>query len=603
MSCGLKGEVMRRELKISAVLIATLAFGSASAVVPNEQPTAGTLEALDPTVLGRNSCRGFDTSGATLDNRLKLAQALSEERGFGTRPMNLYSDISPADLPVGNINPLARRYFDQGLALAYGFNHRAAIRSFQHAREIDPQCAMCWWGEAMANGPNINAGMDNDQNQAALYALEMAQRLASTDSPAVQELIEAQAARYSAAPDADRAALDWAYAQAMFAISRRNPASDDLAILAAEAAMNTSAWDYWDLETGAPRPLIADAVALIEGVMARNPTHPQASHLYIHLLELPDAKRAEAAADRLRDHGPKALGHLVHMPAHIYYRIGRYRDSMAVNIDAVAADEAYLSEVGDDGLVRFGYYPHNVHFLLTSAQMLGDVRTVVTQTARLESILDVETGRDLYWVQAIYAAPYFAYAQYGSAAATLALTEEAHPLDYVEAMRRYSRAVAFAQIKDSDGFAQELQVLESLVDSNGVSQLEENGFPASLIVTLAAEAARGRMAMAEARHADAIIHFSNAAEMQKRIPYSEPPFWYYPVSQSLGAAYYQAGQYDNARQAFRAALFEAPNSALALFGLAQTERELGHELEAQAAEQALDGMWVGEDDWLSMSRI
>ncbi len=594
---------MRSKLRLSAVLLGMAAFGGASAIVPDKQPSAATLAALDPTLLGRKGCRGFDTTGVTLDARLKLAQSLSEEQGMGSRKMGLYSDISTSDLPLGNIDPLARRYFDQGLALAYGFNHRAAIRSFQHAQQIDPTCAICWWGEAMANGPNINAGMDDEQNRSALNALDMARRLAANSSPAVMELIEAQAARYSNDPEADRAALDWAYAEQMLAISRNHQDSDDLAILAAEAAMNTSPWDYWELDTGEPRPLIADAVDLIEAVMARNPAHPQASHLYIHLLELPQPKRAEAAADRLRENAPKALGHLVHMPAHIYYRIGRYRDSMEVNIDAVTADEAYLSEVGDDGLVRFGYYPHNVHFLLTSAQMMGDVRTVVTQTARLETILDVETGRDLGWVQAIYAAPYFAYAQYGSPAATLALTNVPHALDYVEAMRRYSRAVAHAQNRNSAGFAAELQYLEGLEDSDGVSQLEANGFPAQLIVQLAADVARGRMAMAEGRHDEAIARFSNAAEMQKRIPYSEPPFWYYPVSQSLGAAYYAAGQYESARVAFRAALFEAPNNALALHGLAQTERKLGHLLEAQAAQQAFDSVWVGDDAWLTMNRI
>lgn len=594
---------MRRELTLSTILLTTLAIGSASAIEPTPQPSAEALAALDPTALGRNACRGFFVSGSTLDARLQLAQALSEERGYGARPINLYPDISPSDLPLGEVSPMARQYFDQGLALAYGFNHRAAIRSFQNAREIDPECAMCWWGEAMANGPNINAGMDDEQNQAALRALEMARQFAVGDDPAVLELIDAQAARYSDDPNADRAALDWAYAQAMLAIARENPDNDDLAILAAEAAMNTSPWDYWDLETGEPRPLIGEAASLIEEVMARSPTHPQASHLYIHLLELPDAQRAEAAADRLRQTGPKALGHLVHMPAHIYYRIGRYRDSMDANIDAVAADEAYLREVGDDGLVRFGYYPHNVHFLLTSAQMMGDVQTVVTQTARLEAILDVETGRDLYWVQAIYAAPYFAYAQFGSPAATLALTAAPHELDYVEAMRRYARAVAHAQNHDADSFAFELEALKNLETSEGATQLEANGFPAPLIIRLAAEVAQGRMAMALDQPRNAVSHFSNAADLQRSIPYSEPPFWYYPVDQSLGAAYFEAGEFDEAQRAFRAALFNAPNNALALYGLIQAERMLGHEFEAQAAQLAFDGVWLGDDEWLSMDRI
>ncbi|WP_338242691.1 tetratricopeptide repeat protein [Aurantiacibacter hainanensis] len=593
---------MRRTIMLSTAALATFAVGSASASQPAGF-SAQSLEALDPSLTGRLACRGFDASGGTLDTRLRLARSLAQQQGLGSRAINLYSDVSPSDLPVGDVDPLAKRYFDQGLALAYGFNHRAAIRSFQRAREVDPSCAMCWWGEAMANGPNINSGMDSEQNQAALRALDRARELAPGAGPAAMQLIEAQAARYSPDPDADRAALDRAYAVAMLAISQGNPDSDDLAILAAEASMNTTPWNYWDAASGQPRPLIGEAVDLIERVMARNPTHPQASHLYIHLLELPEPERAEAAADRLRQTGPKAFGHLVHMPSHIYYRLGRYRDSMDANMEAVAADEAYLADVGDDGLVRFGYYPHNVHFLLTSAQMMGDVRTVVEQTAKLESILDVDTGRDLPWVQAIYAAPYFALGQYGSPAATLALTEDAHALDYVDAMRRYARAVAHAQAGDFAAFDTELAALEAFETAEDVTNLEANGFPAPLIIRLAAEVAKGRKAMAQSRFSDAVRHFSQAAELQTSIPYNEPPFWYYPVNQSLGAAHFQAGDFEEASKAFRAALFDAPNNALALYGLAQTERRLGHRPEAAAATQAFDRVWRGERSALDMNRI
>jgi tetratricopeptide (TPR) repeat protein len=594
---------MRRQLTLSAIFLSALTLGSASAGVPIEHPSEEALAALDPTLLGRDACRGFDASGTLMADRLALAESFSKERGVGTRAINLYSGIAPSDLPVGDIDPAARRFFDQGLALAYGFNHRAAIRSFRQAREIDPSCAMCWWGEAMANGPNINAGMDDTQNRDALQAVAIAKELSSFTSPATRELIAAQAERYSDDPNADRAALDTAYAKAMLDISKKNPGSNDLAVLAAEAAMNTSPWNYWEDETGKPRPLIADAVALIERVMERSPTHPQASHLYIHLLELPDPQKAEAAADQLRKTGPSTLGHLVHMPSHIYYRLGRYADSMAANVEAVAADEAYLREVGDDGLVRFGYYPHNVHFLLTSAQMIGDMGTVVTQTARLESILDVEIGRDLYWVQAIYAAPYFAFAQYASPTATLALTQKAHPLDYVEAMRHYARAVAYAQNANLAAFNTEIEAMQRLAASPAVAQMDANGFPAPLIIRLAVEVAKGRQAMSQSNYLDAISHFSRAAEMQEAIPYNEPPYWYYPVNQSLGAAYYSAGRYRDAKHAFQAALFEAPNSALAVYGLAKTERKLGNKLEALAADRAFDAVWKGDDAWLKMGRI
>jgi tetratricopeptide (TPR) repeat protein len=591
---------MRSRIRLSAGFCALLLLGTSSSgalVQPEKvQPAVG----IDPTLAGRLACKGNAMGGAILSARLtSAAQFAAKQRD--TAVPGLYRDIAPSDLPTGNMAAEARPYFDQGLALAYGFNHAGAIRSFRRARELDPGCAMCWWGEAMANGPNINAGLDDGQNKAALAALASARELAGAADPAVGALIDAQAARFSPDHGASRASLDFDYAEAMLVIARANPSSDDLAVLAAEAAMTTSPWNYWESPAGTPRPLIA--VSLIEKVMARNPRHPKASHLYIHLLELPDPRKAEAAADRLHRSGPRALGHLVHMPAHIYYRLGRYVDSMEANIEAVAADEAYLREVGDDGLVRYGYYPHNVHFLLTSAQMLGDVQTVVTQTARLESILDVETGRELYWVQAIYAAPYFAYAQYASPEAVLALTDRPHPLAFVDAMRNYARAVASAEAGKADIFEQELDALLSRSDDASVLDMEANGFPAPLIIRLAGQVAEGRRAMAERRYRDAIRHFEQAAEMQRAIPYNEPPFWYYPVSQSLGAAHYKAGNYDEARTAFRAALFDAPNSALALYGLKETERRLGNQADFLAAQRAFEQVWRGEDAWLDMGRI
>lgn len=593
---------MHGKSRLLAVLLATSASGGASASIDDIAMSPEAFAALDPTLPGRNVCRGFNGSKAVLDARLRLAQSLGEKRGYGSGTIRLYSGIGKSDLPLADMDSEARRYFDQGLAFAYGFNHQAAIRSFKRAREIDPGCSECWWGEAMANGPNINAAMDDQQNKSALNALAEAQRLSANAGPFSKALIDAQALRYSAAPDADRGALDRAYAKAMLAISRNYQESDDLAVLAAEAAMNTSPWNYWT-DQGQPLPFIAEAVALIEKVMDRNPAHPQASHLYIHLLELPHPAKAEGAADRLRADGPKALGHLVHMPAHIYYRLGRYQDSIEANITAVEADEAYLREVGDDGLVRFGYYPHNVHFLLTSAQAMGDVATVVNQTARLESILDVETGRDLYWVQAIYAAPYFAYAQYYSPAATIALTRKQHPLEYVEAMRHYARAVAISIDPRLGDFTTEIDAMQALAGSKSVKQMDANGFPAPLIIDLAIEVAKGRKALAQARFDMAIAHFSQASALQKKIPYNEPPFWYYPVDQSLGAAYYKAGRFAEAKEAFRAALFAAPNSALALYGLARSEGMLGNRLERKAADRAFEAVWRGKAEIPDMGRI
>ncbi|WP_230293345.1 hypothetical protein [Croceicoccus sp. Ery5] len=591
---------MQRLFGLTALLTGSLAMAGPAST--GDAPVISDMEML-ATLPGRLVCRGQEGAAKALKARLASAEALSLAQGMGASRMALYDAIPASDLPLGDIDPLARRYFDQGLALAYGFNHRAAIRSFRHAQAIDPSCAMCWWGVAMASGPNINAGMSEAENAAALEAMAMAQRLAANAPPQAQELIAAQALRFSSDAGPDRAPLDQAYANAMIALARKYPDGDDLAVLAAESAMNTAPWNYWDLPSGEPRPLIGDAVDLIETVSTRSPAHPQASHLYIHLLELPEPERAEAAADRLRASGPATLGHLVHMPSHIYYRVGRYADSAAVNRDAVRADEAYLASVGDDGMVRYGYYPHNVHFLLTSAQMMGDVDTVLTQSARLSQIVDEETGRDLPWVQSIYAAPFFALAQYGSPASVLALTDDPHPLPFVDALRHYARAVGMARMKDGAGFDRELAALNAARASQGIADLEAMEFPAGAILDLAAEVARGRQRLVLGDAKGAIPHFERAVALEKAIPYNEPPFWYYPVSQSLGAALFMAGRHDDARGAFRQALFEAPNDALALYGLAQTEKALGHDREAAVARKAFSEIWMGPETGMDMTII
>lgn len=593
---------MGRFTRFSAAALAVIACTGATASSSHQELSDEAFAALDPTRPGRSACRGKGALDAVLTARLEMAAQVARDHGMRGGEIGLVRATARSDLPLTGLAPEARRYFDQGLAFAYGFNHKAAISSFTRAREIDPSCAVCWWGEALARGPNINAGMDAAQNPSALHALERARQLSAQSDAFTKALIAAQQLRYSPDAAADRGQLDRDYAQAMLALARQYPQSDDLAVLAAEAAMNTSPWNYWSVD-GAPAAFIAEAESLIEGVMARSPEHPQASHLYIHLMELPDPAKAEAAADRLDKSGPPALGHLVHMPAHIYFRLGRYRDSIEANKRAVAADEAYLAAVGDDGLVRFGYYPHNVHFLLTSAQAMGDVATVLSQTRKLESVINSAIGRELYWVQAIYAAPYFAHAQYSSPEAIIALTADPHPLEYVEAMRHYARAVAIGLKPELGDFSAEIAAMEHLAGSKAAATMDANGFPAPLIIALASEVAKGRRAMARKRPLEAIAHFSRAAEMQKSVPYNEPPYWYYPVNQSLGAAYFEAGRFADARSAFQAALFEAPNSALALFGLARTDAKLGNTRERLASERALAAIWRGERDWLTMSRL
>jgi tetratricopeptide (TPR) repeat protein len=409
--------------------------------------------------------------------------------------------------------------------------------------------------------------------------------------------------RYSLDANADRAALDAAFADAMLAAAAAHPDKDDVALVAAEAAMDTRPWDYWTADKQA-NPRIGEAVRLVETVLARNPDHPQASHLYIHLMENgPDPKRAEAAADLLNAPLAPTAGHLVHMPAHIYYRLGRWQDSIRSNIAAARADEAWIQQSGDKGLVRYGYYPHNVHFIVTSAQMAGEMPTAIREADKLAKLLDPETSSKIAWIQAVNAAPYFAAAQFATPAQVLAMKVPDARLPYPRAMRHYSRALARAQQRNRPGFERELAQLRHVRESGALKPMIDQGVPAAELLQLAETVALARWEAAGRRFAKAADHYRAAIAIEQKIPYMEPPYWYYPVHQSLGSALYRAGRHAEARHAFATALQQSPNNGWALFGLAAAERALGRQDRARTAAAAMEKAWSGDPRWLRMDRL
>jgi len=564
-------------------------------------PTA--LAMLDPTRLATSLCGGPDGRSA-LAHKLLVAAEVSVHAGKASAAMPLFTDLVGFRFPVTTSDGQARRYFNQGLLLAYGFNHAGAVRSFREAQRLDPDCALCWWGEAVALGPNINVPMDDRDRGAALAAMKRAQALKSGASPLEQALIEAMSRRYSQDASADRAALDAAYADAMIDVARAFPDNDDVLVVAAEAVMDTSPWNYWEADKRTPVGRSGEAVRLVETVLARNPANLQAAHLYIHLMEnSANPRRAEAAADRLAQPLAPSAGHLVHMPAHIYQQVGRYSDSIRVNVAAARSDEALIRSTDDHSLVRYGYYPHNVHFMVTSAQLAGDMGTAIREARRLRSILDPDTSARIAWIQAIDAAPYLAMAQFAEPEAILALGPADARLPYAVAMRHYARAVAEGQRRNRAGVRRELAALAKLRASNAFAGMIEQGVPAPDLLSLAENVARGRLAYAERRYDDAVRHYRAAISIEAKVPYQEPSYWYYPVSQSLGAALFQARRYDEASQAFRAALAQTPRNGWALYGLAASEQAQGHALQAAAARQALQHAWLGDKAWLRMDRL
>ena len=517
--------------------------------------------------------------------------------------VELWEGLGARSFPITTANLEAQRYFDQGLILAYGFNHREAQRSFRKAQQLDPACAMCFWGEALALGPNINAPMQAAAAGPALVAIGEAQRLALKTSDKEQALIAALATRYSADAAADRAALNLAYADAMRDIAARFPGDLDIAALYAEAIMNLSPWDYWADEGRTPKGRTAELVATLERVLAADPDHIGAIHFYIHTMEASDRpERAEPYADRLTAL-KLSIGHLVHMPSHIYYRVGRYADSLAANKTAVAADEAFLAKVDAEGLYPDAYYPHNIHMLLVSAQMAGDGATAISAAEKLGKVISDEAAREIAWVQPIKAAPLFAHARFSAPETILALPEPSAGFPYVVAMWRYARGIAHAAAGNLDAAKAEAEAIDALAATADFSGLTGGGVPAIELLRLARHVVTARIAQAEGNLDAAIREFETAAEIEGALPYTEPPFWYYPVRQSLGAALLLAGETERAERIFRASLEAAPNNGWACFGLAEAAERRGETAEAETLRKRLDRTWAGDPALLDLKRL
>ena len=391
--------------------------------------------------------------------------------------------------------------------------------------------------------------MQPDAIEPAFAASAKAQALSGGASSKEQALIRAVARRYSPEPKADRQALDSAYANDMAAVAGSFPDDDNIQTLFAESLMDLSPWDYWQADATTPKGRTGEIMVALETVLKRNPDHPGAAHYYIHAVEASTApERAEPYADRLGALMPGA-GHLVHMPAHIHYRLGRYKDSLAANIAAVKADETYFSELDAQGVAaapiyHYGYYPHNVHFVLVSAQTGGNGPQAIAAPNKLQRIIPDSAAHEVGWVQAVKTAPYYAHAQFGSPEVTLALAEPPEDFLFVRASWHYARAIADVSRGNLAAARAEDGKMADLAAHGDFAFLAAWGVPATDVIAVARSVVAGRVALAEGHQAEAIKAFQDGVAAQDRLPYTEPPFWYYPVRQSLAAAQLKAGQTD-----------------------------------------------------------
>lgn len=507
--------------------------------------------------------------------------------------------------PIASRVPLAQRYFHQGMVLTWGFNPAEAARSFAAAGAADPRCALCQWGLAWALGPNINADMAAEDAASVQDALSRARTLAKRATGRDRALVDALSARHPFVNDAARVDEE-AYSLRMRALARAYPRDADIATLAAESLLDLHPYDWW-AKDGSERPWTREIRELLMHALALAPEHPGANHYWIHLMESsPHPGQARASADRLRRLVPGS-GHLLHMPAHIDMRTGRYADAVAANQRAIVADERYIADVDAQGAYRVGYVAHNRHFLWAAAAMGG--RSAVALAAARDAFPSAcgpgRSDRSSGILQQYYVLPLFALVRFGRWREIL---EETLPPDVSElyplAIWHYARGTAYARTERVADARRELDAIERLAADPGLQRVRlKNINPAAALVRIAVLTLAADLAATGGEPDVAVAKLTEAVAVEDGLAYDEPHLWLAPARQALGAALLAAGRAADAERVYRDDLRHYPDNGWSLYGLAQAERRQGHLDAARDAERRFRLAWRNADVALPGSRF
>jgi tetratricopeptide (TPR) repeat protein len=514
----------------------------------------------------------------------------------------LYDNLGNHHHPITTKSARAQRYFDQGLRLTFAFNHDEAIAAFNEGARLDPDCAMCYWGAALAMGPNINLPMDPKTEPAAYEAAQKAKKLATTVSEAERATIEALTKRYAAEPGENRSARDRAYADAMREVAKRYPNDADAATLFAEATMDLHPWDYWSAD-GQPKPGTEEIVATLESVIKKNPNHPGACHYYIHAVEASNEPgRALPCAKRLPKLMPGA-GHLVHMPAHTFMRVGMYKEAVEANAHAAHADERYFEGRNVEGFYRLAYYPHNLHFLFAAAAMEGRSADAIKAARDLADNVPNEMVKEIPPLEMFTPTPLFALARFGKWEEIL--TEPAPPAEfkYTTGVRHYVRGLAFSAMGKQPEAKAELDALNGIASEIPPEMVIGVATPVLGLLKIASNVLSGEMAAKQGDADNAVRRLEEAVQIQDGLPYDEPPPWYEPVRQRLGAVLLAAGRASEAEKIYREDLKRNPNNGWSLYGLKESLRAQREAKQAASVEKQFKGAWKRADVVLTASRF
>ncbi len=513
----------------------------------------------------------------------------------------LYPNLGTLHMAITSRSPVAQKYFDQGLRLTYGFNHDEAVNSFTEGARLDSACAMCYWGIAYALGPNINLPMDTGAVKPAYESIERALKLSARVTPHERAYIQALAKRYSLHPPTDRAPLDSAYAMAMGDVVKRYPTDPNAATLYAEALMDLRPWRYWTNAGKPMAPSTLEQLALLERTVKRYPDHIGACHLYIHAIEASnDAGKALPCANRLAQLAPGA-GHLVHMPSHIYLRLGMWEDAVDHNEHAVHADERFIQDRHPTGVYPIGYYPHNWHMMWSALQQLGRGEEAIRAGRKVVEIVNPDVIRQVPFLEGYAPVALMSLVRFSRWSEVL--KEPAPPRDfhYATAMWHYARGLAYAETNHPDSAKAEAAKLSALSDSVP-EQAVVGQNPARTLLAIAGKHLAGTMAAKNGRTEEAVKLLREGVALEDELIYDEPPDWDLPLRQPLGAVLLAAERPAEAEKAYREDLRRYPRNGWSLYGLSRSLKAQGKTSEAASVEEQFRKTWQKADVKLAASR-
>jgi tetratricopeptide (TPR) repeat protein len=552
--------------------------------------------------LNQETDKGLNTSG------LMCGPVTSDRDWYNSdKKAPLFEGLGELHFPVSTKDSLVQKYFNQGITLAYGFNHAEAARSFYYATKIDSNCAMAFWGYAYVLGPNYNAGMESDNYERAYKSIQNALTLAQKNTTEKErDLIEALSRRYVKDPVDDRSPLDKAYAGAMKVLYEKYPNDADVSALYAESLMNLYPWNLQDKE-GNDKEWTPEIISILEKSIATHPKHPGAHHFYIHAVEASNKPERALQSAKLFDEGlvPNA-GHLVHMPSHVYIRTGDYHKGTLANIQALKVDSAYVTACNAQGAYPLAYYPHNIHFLAATATLEGNSKWALYAAAALQKKANKQLMKEPGWgtIQHYYTIPYYVYVKFGRWDDILKMENELPDLDYPTAILHYAKGMSYLGNNNLSAAKTELDALKKIASKEALKEItiwEINS--AFDLVQIASKVLKAELFAKEKQFKQSISLLKEAIAIEDALNYNEPPDWFFSVRHNLGAIQLDAGQYQEAINTYNQDLHNLPKNGWALKGLSIAYMKAGDLSKHNETERRFNESWSTSDFELKSSVI